>query len=70
MYFICVPDNLKSIKLKKNDCENVTCIYQAPLLLTLINFNLIMDKQSQKIWDEITYTFRNFNDCTVKLGNG
>ena len=38
-----------------------------PLLLTWINFDLIMDKYQCKVQNEITNLFPNFNGATVKV---
>ena len=38
-----------------------------PLLLTWFNFNPSMDYVNDKVWDEITYPFLNFNDATVEV---
>ena len=42
---------------------------QGPLLLTWFNFNSawINDYMPSKVYDEITYPFRNFNGCTVEF---
>ena len=39
------------------------------LLLTWFNFNPRMDKNHihYKVWDEITYSFLNFDGCTVEV---
>ena len=42
---------------------------QWPLLLTWFDFSHSMNKElgAQKVWDEITYPFLNFNGCTVEV---
>ena len=42
---------------------------RGPFLLTWINLNAIMYKflHPLLVWDEITYPFPNFNDCTVEV---
>ena len=56
---------LSSAKCRLPFCCAFVALYQGPILLTIpawINNNV-----SNKVWDEITYSFPNFNGCTVEV---
>ena len=66
--FLCQKRLTFHIALTLLRCQNTL----RPLLLTWFNFNPSMDNYDihHKVWDEITYPFPNFNDCTVEIWNG
>ena len=53
-----------------SSCSDVLRVrYQGPLLLTWLNLipAWISYHMPRKVWDEITYSFTNFNGCTVEV---
>ena len=52
---------LEKTSYDKKECES--CF----LLTAWINFILNKDDINYKMWNEITYPFPNFNDCTVEI---